>query len=341
MSDVITHIFDRKNKKIAEIEPLIQSVTWRLNNTGVAKFFLPYEDDKCTQDNLRYGNRLVFQFENGLPDWGGVIDTPRKQNQAGVFATGYTAEKMLDWRVTAKARYLDSATPGEIYETLIQEENADFYLGIEMGEIYKGGTLRHTEYHHHDLLKRMIDLKKKSGHDFAIIPSYVDGVLRFAAAWYLQRGQDKRDSVHLVEGKNILNPQLDEQGQIGNRIILVGGGSTWDDDRITSTQNDNTSQGLYGLREWARVQSGVTNQETLDANAEELLAEMKSPRRKFRLSVMDKAPGLFASYGLGDIVNLSAFLRNTEWAYEGPVRINGRTWMQNNQCKLEVEQWVS
>lgn len=341
MSHVRTLIFDRNNIVIAEIEPHILSITWRLNNVGITKLFLPYEDSKCTLGNLRPGNRLLFQFENGLPDWGGVIDFPRKRDADGVTVTGYTAEKLLDWRVTAKARYFYATEPGLIYRALLEEEDATYPLGMEIGSIGGGATARSSAYHHHDLLKRMIDLAKKSGHDFAIIPSYTDGALRFMANWYYRRGLDKRDSIHLIEDRNVVSARLDEQGQIANRVILVGGGSTWDDDRIDSQEDDATSQGLYGLREWSRVQSGVTHQETLDANAKELIAKMKDPRLKFKLVVSDEKPGLFADYRIGDIVTLSAFLRSSEWAYEGVVRIKGRTWAPNNQCTLEVEQWTS
>ena len=127
MSHVRTLIFDRSSVLITEIEPYIQSITWRLNNVGMARFFLPYEDAKCTQDNFRSGNRLLFQFENGLPDWGGVIDFPRRRDERGITVSAYTAEKLLDWRVTAKAHYFDEVVPGSIYRSLLEEENSDFY----------------------------------------------------------------------------------------------------------------------------------------------------------------------------------------------------------------------
>ena len=126
---------------------------------------------------------------------------------------------------------------------------------------------------------------------------------------------------------------------IANRIILVGAGQTWGDERLVSIITDATSEASYGYREWASVQSGVTEETTLDANADEVLSEYKNPRLKFSLDVLGLDPADFSDYGVGDIVTLQAFLLKTAWAYEGTVRVMARQWNPDNVCRLEVEEW--
>lgn len=331
-------VFDRNGRLLAEIEPELQHAYWRLNNVGRAKFGLPYTDPKCTQDNLRPGNRLLLQFENGLPDWGGVIDLPRRRTSTGVVVTAYTGEWLLGWRYTKKGRYFSDQVPGYIFSTLISEENQEYPTGIIPYGYYGGGTERTVEYHYHQLLKRCQDLAKLSGNDFLVQPRYTDGQLLFRAFWYERRGADLSDKVTLIEDVNA-DIEMDEQGSIVNRVILVGAGSTWGSDRIDSIAEDANSRAEYGYREWAEVQGGVTEPSTLDANAAELLDEMSYPRDRYSVYALNQAPALFSAYDVGDIVGLQAFLSSSEFYSETDVRLIAREWTPYNVCRLEVDVW--
>jgi hypothetical protein len=331
-------VFDRDGGLLAEIEPDIEYAYWRLNNVGRARFNMPYSDSKCTPDNLRAGNRLLLQFENGLPDWGGVIDLPRRRTSTGIVATAYTGEWLLGWRYTSKGRYFSDQEPGYIFSTLISEENAEYPTGIIPYGYYAGGTERTIEYHYHQLLKRCQKLAKLTGNDFHVEPRYEGGVLTFRAFWYERRGGDVSDSVMLIEDLNA-DIVLDEQGPIVNRVILVGEGSTWGDERIDSISEDSTSRATYGYREWAEVQGGVKNQATLDANAGELLDAQKDPQDRLSVYALNMEPALFSAYSVGDIVSAQAFLKSEQWYYEGDVRVVAREWTPWDVCRLEVEVW--
>jgi len=333
-------IFDRYGALLAEVEPEIEYAYWRLNNVGRAKFSLPYADPKCTQDNLRPGNRLLLRFGNGLPDWGGVIDLPRRRTSAGVTVQAYTGEWLLGWRYTVKGRYFSSAAPGYIFDTLISEENVEYPTGIIPYSYYGAGTARTIEYHYHQLLKRCRDLARLTGNDFQIAPHYEDGALIFRSYWYERRGADLSGQVQLIEDVNA-DIVLDEQGPIVNRVLLAGSGSTWGSERIDAMAEDAASWAEYGYREWASVQGGVEQQATLDANAEALLAEMAYPRDRFSIYALDKAPATFAAYGVGDIVGAQAFFKSREFCYDGAVRVVAREWTSWNVCRLEVEVWRS
>jgi hypothetical protein len=341
---VVATLFDRRGARLAEIEPAWDLVSWRLNGVGMARFSLPYSDPKCTPDNLQFGNRLLVEFSNGLPDWGGVIDVPRRRDAYGVTITAYTGEQLLNWRVTAKGRYFAAQMPGAIFESLITEENATWPTGVTVGSVYSGGTARTIEYHRHDLLARIQDLARLTGHDFAVLPVITGGELTFQANWYERRGSDKSDQVELIEGLNLgLGAQMDAQGPLANRVILVGEGTGWGDDRLEGIAEDATSRDLYGYREYAEVQSGVTEQTTLDANATALASTYAYPRARLDLpEVLNLPPARYADYDVGDDVATSVLLAGATqgWESRWSVRVLAREWTKASEaCRLVVDEY--
>ena len=331
-------VFDRFGKMLAEVEPEFEYVNWRLNGMGMCRFWMGWEDDKCTRANLRYGNRLLVRFDNGLPDWGGVIDTPRRVIPGAVRATAYTGERLLDWRVTGKD-WTFSGSPGSIFRALLVEENKEHDTGVALGDIWDGGASRTLEYHFHDLLRRCQDLARLTGHDFGVLPVFSGNVLGFEAHFWEERGQDRRNGVWLLDGANVEWATLDAQGKIAGRVLLAGEGTTWDETRLDAVAEDAGSLGEYGYREYAEVQSGVSVQGTLDANAEALLADKGDPARVFTLTAVDEKPGRFVDYGIGDVVTASVFVRSSEWYQEVPVRVVAREWRPGDSCRLEVEEY--
>lgn len=329
-------ICNRNGVPLADISPDIESASWRLNSTGMCKFSLPWTDAKCTQDNLKFGNRLLIQFDNGLPNWGGVLDPPRTRQQGVIGCTAYTAERLLDWRVTDKGRYFSSQDAGYIAKKLLEYENADWATGISDGSITETGTDRTLEYHFHDLLQRYKDLARLSGQDFYVAAAYSGGVLSFTLNWYEARGTDYSDSVWLLDGANVSSAKLSEQGPLANVIRLAGEGTSWGDERLTSIDADADSRESYGYREYSEVQLGVVNATTLDDNAATLLSEMKDPRNVYDLTVTNDDPGDFASYDVGDTVHAELFVDSAEWYVANEVRVYAREWHPDDVCRLVV-----
>jgi hypothetical protein len=328
-------IFDRRGRERAEVRADILAIAWRLNNVGKGTAFLPYTDPKCTQANLRYGNRILVQFDNGLPDFAGVIDTPRRRSAGGITFSIYTGERMLDFRRSGKdASY--SGAPGAIFQAIIEAENTKSQL-MTVGNIASSGTERSIEHHYHDILRRVRDLARLTGQDFRITSGVVAGSIVFYANWYTTLGTDKTNSVWLIGGVNCTGT-LDEQGQIANQVYCVGEGDNWGALRLVGEANEATSRSDYDLREYAELQSAVV-QGTLDANAETLVNAMAQPRKKFTLTAIDRVPARFSSYDIGDRVTLELFQKWPEWAFSGTVRIIAREWTANNTCRLEVEEY--
>lgn len=332
--------FDQFGAPKAEFKAAIEFANWRLNNIGMTRFVMAMTDDKATQENLRVGNLLLLQFENGLPDWGGIVDAPRVRRYAEVSVTGFSAEAIYLSRRTAKTRAFTATVPGSIYQTLIEEENAIWPTRVTIGSIYGGGIGRTLTYHYHQMAKRFKDLARLTGGDFYFEPVVSNEALSFTANWAAKRGQDLSGTLTLKDGANVSEVNLKEEGPIYNSIVLAGSGASWSD-RIISEVSDLDSINLYGYREYFEMQGGVKNQETLDENAAELLAFYKQPRKRFKLKAVNRSPATFAQYGIGDRLRLVAFPRFPEWSFDGTVRVIAREWTPDNVCRLEVTEVVT
>jgi hypothetical protein len=337
LSSIRVRIYNKTGAQLAEVQPEIRSVAWRFNAVGRADFTLPKSDPKCIPANLALGNRVYIEFENGLPDWGGVIDVPRKRSSDSVDITAHSGEHILGWRVTGKNVTYTEQVPGYIYRALIQQANVTYPTTIDIGDIETGTATRSEEYHHHGLLKRVKELSRKSGQDFSVTPRLESGVLRFRAHWYLSRGSDKTGAVWLIDGENVTDVRLEEQGRVANRVLQIGAGQTWGDGRLVEEAQDLDSRAAYDYRESAET-ANQTDTTTLQASAESILDEMKDPRYKFNAVAVNLKPALFASYDLGDTVTLHAHQQYPDWAYEGTVRVMGREWRPNDTCRLQLEE---
>lgn len=332
-------LFDTSRVLLVEAYFRVGSVSWRLNRVGQARLFSSSSDAKSTTENLQIGNYILIQFDNGLPDWGGIIDLPRNRTQTEIGITAYSGERALASRRTLQNSIFDSIAAGDIYKALIIDANTVWSTGIEPGTIYSSGVARTQEYHYAQILQQIQELARLSGNDFYIQPVFSNNRLTFKAHWYETRGNDLTNTVWFVEKRNIVGGvALDEQGMMANRITLVGSGNVWDETRLVSVANDTEKQALYGLREYAEIQTSILDQTTLDANAASLLAALSKVEQKASFATSDKKPGKYSTYDVGDIVHVQALLRPgaTEWAIDLDMRVMGREW-RNGACFLELE----
>jgi len=335
-------LFDRAGLNPQTVVPTVDSVTWRHNNTGVAKLFLPYSDPLCTPERLALGNRFMVRFASGLPDFGGVIDVPRVPTETGVQFSVYTGDRILDWRQTAKQETYMNVPPGEIAQGLVRYTNRIKVTGIDLGSIVMSVNRRTETYNLANILDALQRLARQSAEEYKVVPVYASGKLSFEFLWAPQLGHDYSGSVSLVEGRNVETPlEMTEQGPIASVTKAVGGGAggtSWDD-RLVGTAISTDAEATYGYREYAEVITGVFDQDTLDATAEATLTTLDHSRKHFKATVVDADPSPYSTYDVGDIVKMNAFLERGEWAYEGSVRVMGRSWDASNACRLEVVEW--
>jgi hypothetical protein len=290
---------------IAELECDIGPVSWRLNDVGSVKFGVARTSSKATSDFLKYGNRVLIEFDNGLPNWTGIIDPPREWNKGMIQCTAYSAEYILGFRQTDKGRYFSDASVGYIFEHLISESNLVEDTGIAVGSVYYGGDNHWPDYHFDNLLKTIREslCDRLSDYDFEVVGSESGGRISLTANLYERKGSSKANVV-LIEGSNLTEQKLLEQGSIINYWDVAGEGNEWGSTRLVSNAQDVTSRSTYGLRQGAAIFSSVSVQTTLDNHATTLLDETKDVHSMVDLSVVNESPALFQDYDVGDSVRV-------------------------------------
>ena len=330
---------DKSGTTLAELSPDIESISWRLNKVGKVKFSLAITDSKAIQDNLRFGNRVLIEFENGLPNWGGVIDVPREWDGSNITCMAYSGAHLFKYRITNKGRYFSGAAAGTIFQSLIEETNQVESTGVLIGDIYTGGSGHSPSYHYKcllDIFQKSLT-KRLSTSDFDFTASESSGQITLTANFYLSKGADKTQWA-LTQGANLISIKLIEQGPIVNYWDVAGEGTNWGSERLTANEQNADSIGLYGLRQGAKVYADVSIQATLDDHAENLLDDSEDPYNIFELEVADKVPAKFADYDLGDTITLVA----PDYGFRGTkttVRILDRSYdPTSGRCDLVVQE---
>ena len=331
---------DISGRVIGEMQADVKGVAWKLNNYGQARMLASRAEYAQREHMVQFGNRLMIRFNNGLPDWGGVIDTPRKWGDDMLEVVAYSGEYLLGWRITDRGRYFTSATVGDIYRAVIREAEP---FGVEIGYLWPGGNSHSTEYQFESLL----DIAESSlGRrletiDWDVRPSLVNGRIRFSANLYQRRGLDYTSPARsraFVEGVNV-SGSMSEQGPIANDIYLAGAGTGWGEDtRIYAQARDDNSERKFGLRQLGETLVDITPQETLDNAAANRLERYGTPRQVFSLTAWDHAPARFGDYDVGDTIWAEMFSVGFGGGVGQSVRVMAREFQPgDNTMQLVVQ----
>ena len=313
-------VTDYNGTPLGELGAGVESVTWKLNEIGRAR--LGVGNPGTADELMQFGNRVLIEFDNGLPDWAGYLDTPRRWRYGSVALTAYSGEGLLAQRVTDRGRYFRKATVGAILKALLLEQAGPAV--VELGSVWLDGLPHSPSYHFKSLLQVVQDsLLRMEAADFDVTGHIENGRLRLRANFYERKGFDL-PGVALLEGHNVNVGEPEEQGEIVNEWFLAGGGTGWGaESRIYATARDEESIYKYGLRQGAEVLSGVSVQETLDGHAVVRLAESAAPYFSLPLTAINLAPARFAEYGVGDGVWIELY-SYFEDGYSGMRRVIGR-----------------
>ena len=110
---------DKMGVLLGELEGDINQITWRMNDISNFSIRLSKQDAKVAETLLQYGNRIIVEFDNGLPAWGGMIDTPRTWGSSEVEVTAYSADYILKYAITNRGVYFTDASVGYIFQRAI------------------------------------------------------------------------------------------------------------------------------------------------------------------------------------------------------------------------------
>lgn len=314
-------IGDQLGRVEAEVQPELGPILWRYNDMGQVKLKFTIRDPLFRKELIRFGGRVLLQFSNGLPDWGGVFDPPERWGADGTIETVvYEGGYLLAHRRTAKRLRFIEATVGAILTGVIDEANAISEVGVTLGSIWLGGDQHRVEYNFTSLLDvlRKSIAQDLSSADWDVRPVYAGGYITFRVGLYEQKGTTK-NGVCLIEGHNA---EIDYQrvGNVINQWHVAGSGSDWSSLRKVGTAFDTSSISTYGLREGVKVESGLNYQYMLDNQAALLLEESKSTRNQIGAISVDHAPASFQEYDVGDTIKVMSHTVN----YDGLVQVVAR-----------------
>jgi len=276
-------IFSNTGSRIGEIDANVTR-SWKLNDYGSGSFAMSLEDAKAVVDYLQFGN-FVYMTNDKLPDWGGMIDTPRTWGNGIITSSIYQAEYALRSENTGHRIDKFSGSPGGIF-TELTNKKIGTTIPVLPGDIFGSGVEQTKVYNYASVYQACKDLADESGHDWDLSPAIdANGSLYFIANWYEHKGVDRQ--YHLYEDLNIRlsDRVLIEQGTISNRVIGFGNGSAWTS-KPAAQINDEESSSKYGYRTFA-VSLSVDSLTQVSEGVRNYLAENKEPRRTFDLIALD------------------------------------------------------
>jgi hypothetical protein len=322
---VLFLVGDLNGRILARLRPSIERVSWRFNEVGQLAFALPRTDEKLREELLRFGNRVLLQFDNGLPAWGGLIGGSYEWGEAAVTFQGYSGEALLGRRLTARMRRFDGVTVGEIALALLGEADAVWSVGVRPGRVWMGGAGHYPEYHYkalEDVLRDSL-VENLSAEAFDVTAKEENGYIVFELNLYEMKGETK-SNIALVESQNVSDARFRVEDTITNVWYMAGEGSDWGEtSRVYAQGIDEESVRLYGRREGFEVRSGVIYQSTLDATVARRLKETAWPTRVLALATTNHAPARFGQYDVGDSV--MCVLPSYDWrGIRGLFRVLGR-----------------
>lgn len=319
MSERLT-VFSNTGEALTTLRAAVKR-SWVLGGIGQAQFQIAYTDPKCLQEYLEFGNYVLIQHET-LPDWIGVIDTPRQWGVNAVTVNAYEVPMLWEWRVMPLKTTLNG-TAGSIFEQLITLANDEGDTRIVPGSIYGDGVdrqekLSDTAYQH------IMNVRYRSGNDYKFRPTIQDRLLTIYADWVEYVGE--RPLVMLSEGHNIEANEnlLTEDGDIINDIYAYGDNTT-SGTRLAARVFDDTSISRYGLRQKSQTFAGNTLLTTLTSNATSFVNNNKDPQRILRVRALNIGD-TFSALRLGNVLNLTmqsvGFVRGQR-GFSSDVRIYG------------------
>ena len=297
-------VADASGRVLTEINPAVQRVSWRWNGMGAVAFTMALTDPKLIPEYFIEGNKVLLSFDNGWPDWGGVLTGARDRSGAGVTFEAYSGEWLMAMRRTPRSRYFANAQVGAILSALVGEANVTYPTGLKLGSIWQGGQAHSPEYHRktlYDVVAESLTGNLSAG-AFDVTPALENGTIQFYVNLYEHKGSNKAN-IALVQNRNISGIRYREIDEAVNVWHMAGEGDGWTDSaRVYATVIDSDSVGRHGMREGSEVRSGVIYQSTLDETANKRLGETAWPTRVLGLTVTDNPPGRFGDYGVGDSV---------------------------------------
>lgn len=312
----VVYVADHEGTLIGELQGALEAVAWRVDGYGTASMVLAPETAADAPWLLEFGNRVLIEFDNGLPPWGGVIDPPREMTTAQARVQMYEAAYMLSWRLTGRqASY--SATAAE---AVIADLVRDADVGIEAeGSTRPGGggepvSVSFTYETALAAVGRTRDLDQELHWYVEALPSTARRVA-FRLRVFRGYAADRTAEAVLLHGHNLVETSLLEQGPIVNETIMARGDADLSLDYtgpgVGALEGQNgeievassaASRQRYDLRQEFVTLADVTEEGDAGRALRAAVARSKmmaQPRLRIGGTALNLEPALYRNYGLG------------------------------------------
>lgn len=311
----LVRVANRGGRFIGQLNGNLESVIWRVNDYGRASIVLPATVMEDSPELLDYGNYIHIWFTGGLPQWGGVIDLPLEREPGLLRVSAFSAEHLLT-RIQTHEAVKWSEPAGETAASILRsilsyKGHADSLLIDINWDDTSDGDAVSAEFRRDIVLEAAKELARSDTQfRFFLQPQGASAnKISFDLVTYQGYRRDMTRTVHLVQGVNLTDVQVIEQGPIYNTVTAMPSGSGWDESKVI-THEDAESIATYGRRA-APLQLVSTDSDDIYAEAalvgqraESMLAAHKQPRIRFTGTAVNMPPSTYADYRLGDRVTV-------------------------------------
>jgi hypothetical protein len=322
----------RDGRVLAELQLSIDRLSWELGGPGKAQLAIA-PGPRVTEHNLQYGNRVLVRFDNGLPDWVGVITGPREWQYGALRLEAAGLLKALNWRSTPAQLPYDGMTADSIIDALLS-----YVPALRVASAPAGTVSVSVEYHFANVGRAVEQLLAVEDWAIEAVGALNAGVIGAAVNIFARRSR-RRPNVALVEGHNVGEDfRYREEDAIVNRVQMVGAGTGWSEDtRMMAVVSDEASIAQYGVRETPEFVDEIRAVGALAAMGETIVARQAEPRQALQLTALNRPPGMFGQYTVGDVLRVmlpSAGFAGVDDQFE----VLGREFRPaGNRCELVLE----
>jgi hypothetical protein len=275
--------------------------SWVLNNTGRAEFTLASGDVAYQERAIRYGNLVLIQSDS-LPDWVGVIDTPRYFSYGRVKVTAYTADWIFSFR-RGDSPAAFAATPPAIFASLVGVCNAaaSGSTMFQLGQIGSGHGTVSEKIDFSILLDETRRIANGYGYEFDVSGYLKNNQLILQANFKLPTTAVRQDVVLDSRNCELVDNMIMEQGTIINDLVGYGSGATWYS-KNRDREVKRTSVGLFGPR-MGNTSFPNSSDSAVAAKTKQQVAMTQFPTKTFQLNIPN-VNNEWSKLRMGDIVPL-------------------------------------
>lgn len=288
-----------------EIRPKVGAVSWEINSPGGGSFQIPVGMAQELGALLRQGNRVLLQFDNGLPGWAGIITGSAEWDAKSGMVTYMTVglAEVFSWRLTAPVMTYIGATVESVIGELVASVD-----GMSMGEVDIAPGVIEVTFNYMTLKRAIQQILPVDGNMMDVVGcltgSTITGVVNIRKRWSAAR---MTAEAILVEGHNLGDVAYRVEDAIVNRLHLVGRGAGWEPTtRPMVTVTDSDSEAMYGVREDVLFVDPISSAGILSRLGESIMARSAYPRTAVMGTAINRTPGAYGDYGIGSMIKVMA-----------------------------------